>query len=103
MSEAHSRRAVLRGALGYLALIPAAALVACKGNLACNDTAGLSPEEAKMRTDQNYLDNSPDPQKPCLNCAQYQAAPNPETCGSCKVLKGPINVKGTCKLWTAKT
>ncbi len=95
------RRAFLRACAGGVALIPAAALVACKGSLSCNDTAGLSPEEQKMRADNKYVDTSPDAAKRCDNCIQFTAGA-PDKCGSCKVLKGPIHPAGFCNLWAAK-
>ena len=43
----------------------------------------------------------PSADKDCANCVQYvEAAPN--TCGGCKLVKGPINPKGYCLSWAAK-
>jgi hypothetical protein len=103
MSDMHSRREMLKSTLGFVALVPTWALIACKGKLACDDTTGLAPADLKQREDQNYLDTSADPTKVCDNCAQNQPAPKADTCGTCKVLKGPVNPKGSCKLWAAKT
>lgn len=85
------------GGLGGLG----ASLSACKKELACTDTAGLTPGDAQMRTNQEYSDRSRVPGKQCDNCQLYKAA-GPEQCGSCNVLKGPINPKGYCKLWVVK-
>lgn len=85
----------------------AAALSACGGeekkSLSCMDTSGLSPQEVTMRQAQKYVDASPHGvQKDCENCNFYDVAPAPDTCGGCKVIKGPIHPKGFCNLWAAK-
>src|SRR5689334_12329230 len=94
-----SRRAFIKQCAAGVVLIPAAALVACKGNLTCNDLAGLTPDEQQMRTTNQYVDRSTDPAKHCDNCMQFVPAA-PDKCGTCKVLKGPINPNGNCGLWT---
>lgn len=48
-----------------------------------------------------YSDTSADPAKKCAQCIQFVAGA-PDACGSCKVVKGPINPEGTCKLFVAK-
>jgi hypothetical protein len=81
------------------------ALSACgeEEGLTCTDTSGLSPAELTMRTQQQYSDESPHPdEKVCDNCRFWQPAPQPDTCGGCQVIKGPIHPKGYCKLWAAR-
>ena len=96
------RRAFLRtAAAGSLALVPVAALVSCSKKLDCTDMSGLSPDEQNLRKTNEYVDASPNPAKSCENCLQFVAAA-PDQCGSCKVLKGPINRLGYCKLWAQK-
>src|SRR5262245_53103591 len=99
-ARASDRRAFLRGAAGALALIPVSAL-ACGKKLVCTDTAGLTPEEADLRTTNGYTDVSTDPAKHCDTCLQYVAA-SPDQCGTCKSLKGPVHPQGYCKLWAQK-
>ena len=40
--------------------------------------------------------------KTCTNCQQFVPAPAANACGTCKILKGPINPKGYCKSYVAK-
>lgn len=96
-----------REALRHLAVFSGAAVAAqlvsaCKSKPSCNDVSGLSPEDARARSDTaGYVEQSMDAAKNCSNCVHYvPAAPN--ACGSCKVVKGPIGPAGSCKLWTAR-
>ncbi len=103
MSERFARREALR----RLVVLSAAAatpawLVGCSKKPNCTDVTGLSPDDVTMRnTTAAYVDQAPDPAKKCSGCIQYTpAAPN--ACGGCKVVKGPINPDGWCKLYVAK-
>lgn len=76
----------------------------CSRKPSCIDVTGLSPEEVRARNDTAaYTDAAPDPSKKCSVCAQWVPAPSPTACGGCKVVKGPINPEGWCKLFVAKT
>jgi len=98
-----ARREVLR----HLFVLPVGAavtagLVACSRKPQCDDIVGLTPEEATLRKDAaGYLEKAEDPAKPCNKCMQFVAA-SPDACGTCKVVKGPINPEGGCKLFAAK-
>ena len=87
--------------LSAAALVPTS-LLACNSKPSCNDASGLSTDEVNARiVTAAYVDQSADPAKKCSGCAQFlPAAPN--KCGGCKVVKGPINPEGGCKLWQAK-
>lgn len=96
-----------RDALRHLAVLSAAAvvpgfLVACSKKPSCEDVTGLAPADLAVRRDTaQYVDVAADPAKKCNACAQYiPAAPN--ACGGCKVVKGPINPEGGCKLFVPK-
>ena len=69
--------------------------------LNCTDTMSLSASDAQVRTSLGYVDKSPEPGKSCTGCQQFIPAA-PDACGSCKVLKGPINPGGYCKSFAAK-
>ena len=102
-SSAMTRRVVLtRAVLLPLAATFAGALGACSHEPSCNDTSGLSADDAKIRTEiAAYTDPAQDPAKHCSNCVQFvPGAAN--ACGTCKVVKGPISPKGGCKLFVAK-
>ncbi len=97
-----------RDALRHLAIFSAAAVVpgflttGCSKKPSCEDVSGLSPADATVRRDTAaYVEATTDPAKKCSNCAQYEGK-GPDACGGCKVVKGPINPEGGCKLWVAK-
>jgi hypothetical protein len=101
-----SRREILQrsAALGLLG-VAGAALAACKSEpkaLACTDTMSLSSADAQVRVSLQYVDNSVEPGKMCSLCQQFIPAA-PDQCGTCKVVKGPINPKGYCKSFVAKS
>jgi hypothetical protein len=48
------------------------------------------------------LDTAADPIKTCDRCQQFLPPPAAHACGSCKVVKGPVNPKGGCKLFVLK-
>jgi hypothetical protein len=103
MDEKLSRREILQrgAALGALAVVGTGACGKEAKPLSCTDTMSLSAADAQVRTSLAYVDISTDPAKTCTNCQQFiPAAPN--TCGTCKVVKGPINPKGNCKSYVAK-
>lgn len=96
-----------REAIQHLALLslstflPLGAL-ACSKNPSCLDVTGLSPDEVTQRnTIAAYVDQSADASKMCSLCAHYIAGA-PKACGTCKIVKGPINANGSCKLFLKK-
>lgn len=107
MSETIGRRDAARRMLmvvGAAAVAPVA-LSACgeeePAGLSCTDTAGLTPQELTTRQSQAYTDQSPHADKTCDNCNFYTAG-QPNQCGSCTVIAGPIHPDGYCNLWAAK-
>jgi hypothetical protein len=107
MKRTMDRPIARRDALRHLAVLSAAAvvpgfLVACSKKPSCEDVSGLAPADLTVRRDTaQYVDTAADPAKKCSGCAQYiPAAPN--ACGGCKVVKGPINPEGGCKLFVPK-
>lgn len=99
----YSRRDALRISLTVLGAGGAAfAAMGCgKKELACTDTSALSADDVSARTALAYVDKSPDAAKMCSGCMQFIPAA-PDQCGGCKVVKGPINPAGYCKVWGAK-
>jgi hypothetical protein len=101
--ETLTRRAALARALALpvYAVLPAT-LAGCSKGPHCEDTSGLSPDDAKLRTEiAAYVDVSTDPTKHCADCIQFVSA-GKDACGTCKVVKGPINPVGSCKLFQKK-
>lgn len=99
------RRDFLKSALTLGAAAGAASLLAACGKgggaLVCTDAAGLSPADAATRTSLQYVDVSADPAKICSGCVLYTAG-QPNACGGCQVVKGPINPAGYCASWAKK-
>jgi hypothetical protein len=99
-----------RDAVRHLAIFAAAAvaptmiLAGCKDGpkeLSCADLTGLTPDEINMRTNLVYVEKSTDPAKQCAKCNFYKPAA-PDACGSCTLVKGPINPAGNCKSFVVK-
>jgi hypothetical protein len=68
----------------------------------CTDTSGLTEAEVTMRTQLQYVDESPDPAKVCSGCALFVAPAAGGQCGTCQVVKGPIHPDGYCTSWAQK-
>ena len=101
MNEAQvSRRRLF--VLGGSALALLGATGCSKGPSSCNDVSGLSADDAKVRTTLEYVDKSPQPDKTCEKCQQYNKPADSNACGTCKVLKGPVHPQGYCKVFVAK-
>jgi hypothetical protein len=99
-----SRREVMKRTLAVLPLAAGSGylLSACgEKALDCTDVSTLTDAERTARTNLAYADASPHgEQKHCLNCRFYQGGP--DACGTCQLVKGPINPKGYCNSWVAK-
>jgi hypothetical protein len=104
MDDKLSRRALLeRGAaIGVMAVVGAAACGKKTANANCTDISGLPPADVQVRTTVAYTDVSIEAGKLCSGCQQFIPPPTDAPCGTCKVVKGPINPKGMCKLFVAK-
>lgn len=93
--------------------MPTVLVAACKGEsggsgggggaaaLSCADTAGLTPDELKLRTDLAYVDKSTDATKSCEKCNFFKTG-GAGKCGTCTLVKGGINPVGSCKSYVAK-
>lgn len=98
-----SRRDAMKYGAGALLTLAGASALGCrKREFTCVDTSALSAVDAKLRSDSEYVDRSPDPKKVCATCVQYIEPKESGTCGGCKVLKGPFHPDGYCKAYGAK-
>jgi hypothetical protein len=104
MADLLSRRDLLHHSAALGAFV-AFGTAACHkpAPLSCTDTSSLSLQDVQVRTALAYADSSADPAKVCMNCQQFLPAPVAGSCGTCKVVKGPINPGGNCKSFVAKT
>lgn len=104
MTNRIGRREALRltvlGSVGLSAL----GLSACSGGSAgldCSDVSGLSAADASFRSGQGYTERSTRSGRNCAGCNFYTAA-GANACGTCTVVRGPINPEGYCNLWVAR-
>lgn len=67
----------------------------------CNDLTNLSDADKATRKTFDYVGNSPDPDKVCINCSHFRPAVDGSACGTCELVKGPINPNGYCTQWFA--
>jgi hypothetical protein len=103
MDEKMSRRFVLRQSAVFGAFVAFGAAACNKpAAMTCTDTSGLSPADVQVRTSLAYVDTSVEAGKTCSGCQQFVPAPSAGACGTCKVVKGPINPGGNCKSFVAK-
>lgn len=103
MDDKLSRRDVLQQSAAFGALVVLGSAACNKpAPLTCVDTTGLSPADVQVRTSLAYVDASTEPGKTCSGCQQFVAPAAAGTCGTCKVVKGPINPLGNCKSFVAK-
>jgi hypothetical protein len=69
----------------------------------CSDLSGLSDADKKQRESVSYVEKSPEAEKNCTNCRFWQPnASDPNACGGCQLIKGPVNPQGYCKSWFKK-
>jgi hypothetical protein len=103
MTDKLSRRDLLErsAALGALAVFGATACNKPVPPLNCTDTTSLAPADAQLRAMLKYVDVSTQPGKTCSGCAQFIVGA-PSACGTCKILKGPVNPGGNCSSFAAK-
>jgi hypothetical protein len=91
-----------RRALG-LAALPLAAALGCRSTPStCQDLGGLAPEEVQARNALEYREPSADPGRSCGSCLQFVEPDGPFSCGSCRVVRGPIHPKASCRAYAAK-
>jgi hypothetical protein len=99
-----SRRTLLQLAAG--GVLGAFGLVACSESSqvpdVCPGSESLPPASARLRESLEYVERATVPERACDLCQQYTAAESSGSCGSCKLVPGPIHPKGSCKVFTAK-
>ena len=69
----------------------------------CSDLSGLSESEKNTRDLYRYAADSPHDDKKCHMCNYFIPPKGNTTCGTCVIVKGPINPNGYCTSWVKKT
>jgi hypothetical protein len=64
----------------------------------CSDPASES-----LRASLHYTDAGPNPAQACAACTFFAAPERNQSCGSCTIMSGPVNPKGHCDSWSAKS
>ena len=87
------------------ALVGLPALAACgsgpQSASACAGYDALSPADLQQRAALQYVDQTPAPDKLCLNCRFYTAPAGGSPCGGCQLFAGPVLPAGYCASWAA--
>ncbi|MFZ0453245.1 MAG: twin-arginine translocation signal domain-containing protein [Ignavibacteriaceae bacterium] len=68
----------------------------------CSDLSGLSAADKETRELYRYVADSPHEDKKCHLCNYFIPPENNAPCGTCQVVKGPINPGGYCTSWVKK-
>lgn len=68
----------------------------------CTDTSSLSPDDLQTRKTFQYLGSSPNKDKFCSICNFYIKPQDDAHCGTCQIVKGPINPGGYCNSFIKK-
>jgi hypothetical protein len=68
----------------------------------CTDISGLTDQEKQTRIVNNYVDDSTIEGKECDGCSFFIKPASGNPCGTCQIVKGPIDPDGYCTAWVAK-
>ena len=68
----------------------------------CGDVRNLSDAELATRKQFSYVGQTPEKDKFCSNCLHWRGSSGQGPCGTCELVKGPINPNGYCDQWMAK-
>lgn len=68
----------------------------------CDDPKGLTAVDVENRAKLAYVDRSPDREKACDRCVQWNAGASSRVCGGCRLFGGPVSPAGTCKVFAKR-
>ena len=68
----------------------------------CGDVSNLSDADLATRKQFNYVGQTPNSEKFCSNCLHWRPPAGNGLCGTCELVKGPINPNGYCDQWMEK-
>jgi len=97
---ARMERRVFLSVLGPAAFLPLAlGTQGCSKSFKCDGGGTLSPADQQLRAKFAYVDKSSDIARMCEDCIQFALG---DSCGTCKVLPGPVHPQGTCTLFAPR-
>lgn len=72
----------------------------------CSDLSGLTDAQKSQRETMaqslQYVEESPEAEKNCANCALYKQPESDGECGGCQLFPGPVYANGYCNSWAPK-
>ena len=68
----------------------------------CSDVSKLSDADLATRKQFEYTGQTPNSEKFCSNCLHWRPPTGSSACGTCELVKGPINPNGYCTQWMQK-
>ena len=103
MPAARSSPALSRRQALLLGTLPLAAALGCRTTpSSCQDVSGLSPDEVRAREALEYHDRSAEPARTCSGCLQFLEPTGLFSCGTCRLVRGPIHPQGSCRAFAAR-
>ena len=65
----------------------------------CSDLSDLNHTELETRQQLAYVNQSSFSDRTCVNCKLFIKTDKSFSCGSCLVMKGPVEDSGYCTVW----
>ncbi len=65
----------------------------------CTDLSDLNDTELETRQQLAYVNQSSFSDRTCVNCKLFIKTDKSLSCGSCLVMKGPVEDSGYCTVW----
>ncbi len=65
----------------------------------CTDLSNLNDTELETRQQLAYVNQSSFSERTCVNCKLFIKTDKSLSCGSCLVMKGPVEDSGYCTVW----
>lgn len=95
-----SRREVIRR---VVRILPAFSLLPFAGASARAAESCGDPTSESLRSSLHYADSAQNPTQSCSACTFFTAGDAAQSCGKCVIMSGPVNPKGHCDSWTARS
>jgi len=94
------RRAALRRALQIAATIVLTPAIAPRARAA---DSCVDPASESLRSSLHYASAAPTPNQTCSVCSFFTRDEHKPACGQCVIMSGPVDEKGHCDSWSARS